>query len=524
MNNQIEQLAKNCHAGQFRKGKERLPYIVHPESVVRMLVEWGEPETAPTIAIAWGHDLLEDTSASEEEIRTASNDYVLAGIKFLTCPKGMDKQLYLQNISKNGNRDVLLVKIADRICNSRDFVKLRKEKYAARYFHYADCVFDAICALPPGDRTVENAIRTWNRTSQYLNSLTGYEAVVGCMLGGAVGDALGAPVEFLKLRDIKRRYGESGICGFVEFDDHTGRITDDTQMSLFTAEGLLRANVRQNDKGICHGPSIVKGAYLRWLRTQGGKVPKDTPDFISSSGWLIREKELWEKRAPGITCISALQAGCWDDSIAHNDSKGCGTVMRTAPVGLFFEPELAYTAGCEISAITHGHPTGITAGGAMAMLVSMLRRGKSIERAVDEVIEFLESAKDKSSDRSRDATETIAILKHAKCAETISELGKGWIAEEALAIAIFCALKHPDDFRSGVIEAVNIDGDSDSTGAIAGNLLGAVNGMKGIPKEWVENLRERQIIETIAWDSLIGIETDDDGYATQEWWDKYPGY
>ena len=119
MNNQIEQLAKNCHAGQFRKGKERLPYIVHPESVVRMLVEWGEPETAPTIAIAWGHDLLEDTSASEEEIRTASNDYVLAGIKFLTCPKGMDKQLYLQNISKNGNRDVLLVKISDLICNSR---------------------------------------------------------------------------------------------------------------------------------------------------------------------------------------------------------------------------------------------------------------------------------------------------------------------------------------------------------------------------------------------------------------------
>ena len=115
MVNQIEQLAKRCHSGQFRKGKERLPYIVHPESVVRTLVEWGEPETAPSIAIAWGHDLLEDTSASEEEIRATSNDYVLAGIKVLTRSKGMDKQLYLQNISKNGNRDVLLVKIADRI-------------------------------------------------------------------------------------------------------------------------------------------------------------------------------------------------------------------------------------------------------------------------------------------------------------------------------------------------------------------------------------------------------------------------
>ena len=224
-----------------------------------------------------------------------------------------------------------------------------------------------------------------------------------------------------------------------------------------------------------------------------------------------------------MTCISALQAGRWDELIAHNDSKGCGTVMRTAPVGLFFEPEPAYAMGCEISAITHGHPTGITAGGALAMLVSMLRRGKLLGRAVDEVIEFLESAKDNFSDRSWDATETIAILKHAKCAQTIGELGEGWLAEEALAIAVFCALKHPDDFRSGVIEAVNIDGDSDSAGAIAGNLLGAVNGMTGIPKEWIENLRERQIIESIAWDFFIGIETDDNDYTTQQWLDKYPG-
>ena len=522
MNNQIEQLAKNCHAGQFRKGKERLPYIVHPESVVRRLLQWGEAENSPAISMAWGHDLLEDTAAGEAEIRAAAGDRVLEGIKLLTCPKDLDKQLYLRQVAETGDRDVLLVKLADRICNSLDYVKTGAEKYAARYFHYADCVFDAVCILPLGDQTVKSAIANWNKTAGHLNDLTGYESVIGCMLGGAVGDALGAPVEFAKFNDIKRLYGRNGITRYVEFGDHTGGITDDTQMSLFTAEGLLRANVRQHEKGICHGPSVVKGAYLRWLQTQGGKVPEDTPDFIPDSGWLIGEKALWKRRAPGKTCISALKSGIWNELTAHNDSKGCGTVMRTAPVGLFFEPEFAYGMGCDVSAITHGHPTGITAGGAMAMLVSLLCRGGRIDAVLDEIIRFLESERTKTPDR--DATETIAALKRAGCAKSAGEIGQGWVAEEALAIGVYCALKHSGDFRSGVIEAVNIDGDSDSTGAITGNLLGAMNGMSGIPKEWIKKLRERRIVETVAWDILIKIETDENDHVFESWWNKYPGY
>ena len=198
--------------------------------------------------------------------------------------------------------------------------------------------------------------------------------------------------------------------------------------------------------------------------------------------------------------------------------------MRTAPVGLFFEPELAYHMGCDVSAITHGHQAGITAGGAMSMLVSFLRRGKRIDDAVDETIDFLESARAKRSDGDRDAAETVAALKHAKYATSANELGQGWGAEEALAIGVHCALKHSDDSRSGVLEAVNIDGDSDSTGAITGNLLGVAKGVAGIPEEWVTNLRERRIVETVAWDLLAEIETDEDDYVFESWWNKYPGY
>ena len=124
----------------------------------------------------------------------------------------------------------------------------------------------------------------------------------------------------------------------------------------------------------------------------------------------------------------------------------------------------------------------------------------------------------------RDATETIAALKRAGCAKSAGEIGQGWVAEEALAIGVYCALKHFGDFCSGVIEAVNIDGDSDSTGAITGNLLGAMNGMSGIPKEWIKKHRERRIVETVAWDILIKIETDENDHVFESWWNKYPGY
>ena len=83
-------------------------------------------------------------------------------------------------------------------------------------------------------------------------------------------------------------------------------------------------------------------------------------------------------------------------------------------------------------------------------------------------------------------------LSEAACEEAAStiekELGGGWVGEEALAIAIYCCLKYPDDIRKMLIAAVNHSGDSDSTGAVAGNILGAYLGMDAIPKDWLDRL------------------------------------
>src|SRR5262245_151511 len=133
--------------------------------------------------------------------------------------------------------------------------------------------------------------------------------IAGCLLGGAIGDALGAPIEFASLRAIREQFGHDGLRDYARAYGRLGAVTDDTQMTLFTCEGIIRAYVRGSDRGICHPPSVVHHAYLRWLATQGLKVKasivgttnEDWPD-----GWLITNQELWSRRAPGNTCLAAL--------------------------------------------------------------------------------------------------------------------------------------------------------------------------------------------------------------------------
>ena len=339
------------------------------------------------------------------------------------------------------------------------------------------------------------------------------DAIRGCLLGGAVGDALGAPVEFLDLDTIRSLYEDAGITGYVEFGD-SGAITDDTQMTLFTAEGILRANTRIHEMGSCDPVAIMRHACLRWLKTQEGMIPECPPETLRS-GRLIGERALHRRRAPGATCLSALECGRGTGR-ARNNSKGCGTVMRMAPAGLFFEPESAWEYGCRFSSLTHGHPTAITAGGAFAMLIALLLQGEAPDAALDGVEKHL-AGRD-------EAHETLAALRKARAATRIDELGEGWVAEEALAIGIFCAFRHAREFRSGVLAAVNISGDSDSTGSIAGNLLGVMLGESAIPPEWLSRLREQPLVSEIADDLYLRFECGPDGHATEAWQKRYPGF
>ena len=166
----MKSLAEKGHRGQFRdapKGDIPVPYIEHPKAVVKNLLDWGEPENSPAIGIAWGHDLLEDTETSDAEILAASDETVLAGIRLLTRDDKVDKQLYMKEIARSGNREELLVKLSDRIHNSRDRIRLKGLRDAFSYMHKADCIFEAVCKLP-ADPVRENAIAAWRELDAFL--------------------------------------------------------------------------------------------------------------------------------------------------------------------------------------------------------------------------------------------------------------------------------------------------------------------------------------------------------------------
>ena len=373
----------------------------------------------------------------------------------------------------------------------------------------------------------------WRRGRQQRRTVQG--RFLGCLLGGAVGDALGAPVEFMKRTEILRRFGPKGITHYAPAYGGLGTITDDTQMTLFTAEGLIRGWVRGCFKGITTYSGVTAHAYLRWLQTQGERPTCDIDFGTDETGWLFQQRQLHSRRAPGNTCLSALRAMKSLGEPARNDSKGCGGVMRVAPVGLFAwrlkqyeSPQDTFRLGAELGALTHGHPTGALTGGVLAVLILALTDGASLPEALATSKAILRLEPDhEETMRAIEMAEELADsgLPHE---EAIARLGQGWIAEEALAISIYCALV-ARNFKHGVILAVNHDGDSDSTGSIVGNLLGTMHGAKTIPAEWLEPLELRDVITELAeylyafkdWE--IGEHSDNEALNQRIGW-RYPGF
>jgi ADP-ribosylglycohydrolase len=313
----------------------------------------------------------------------------------------------------------------------------------------------------------------------------------GCLLGGAVGDAIGAGIEFLSLAAIQDRFGPGGVTGYVTAYGRVGAITDDTQMTLFTAEGLIRARLAGTDEAVVTG--VIWQAYQRWLSTQYDAGPPDCPD-----GWLVGQGFLHHSRSPGVTCTSALQgARPGSPQQPVNASKGCGGVMRVAPAGLVAADPFA--VGCAAAALTHGHPSGYLAAGAFALIVSEVAGGQELARAVASAMRRLDSVAGGEPVRAALAEAVRRAAARPGHRETLIALGQGWVADEALAMAVYCALPAAA-FRPAILLAANHGGDSDSTAAICGNLLGAALGPSAIDADLLDDLEGRDAIERVADD------------------------
>lgn len=339
------------------------------------------------------------------------------------------------------------------------------------------------------------------------------DKICGSLIGGAIGDALGYQIEFKK--NIKDKE-------IISFKDNKGIISDDTQMTLFTANALLFRETRGAMRGIALLPvDAIYESYLDWLDTQ------NHDNNHHSISWIKELKELNVPQAPGNTCISALSLGVKgtiDKPI--NSSKGCGGIMRVAPIGLYMKnSELAGQFGAEASAITHGHSLGIIPAYVFATLIWYLSNTNlDIKDALDKSLKQYEEKFDVFDKENRNyfidlVNKAIALSKENKSdIEAINELGEGWVAEETFAIAIYSCLKYSDNFKDAIVCSVNHDGDSDSTGSVTGNIMGAYLGYEKIPFEYKNNIELKNEILELANDLASEIPVGEYNDNNDEYW------
>lgn len=345
----------------------------------------------------------------------------------------------------------------------------------------------------------------------------------GCLAGGAAGDALGYAVEFSSEQEIFSQYGPGGIGQFqLDREKGVALISDDTQMTLFTANALLFGLHRQKERGISAEPCVYAlQAYLGWLITQkesyseSTRIPNDPRGWASSM--LVDVPELYSPRAPGMTCLCALEARkeAYDagerisDFIGAkiNNSKGCGGVMRVAPMGMVRHKDLRRLAlqGAQLAAVTHSHPLGYMPAAVLTHIINRLvyANGPVCLKQI------VEEARDAAIALFADRPAVENLVERINLAIALSEnretdldnlhlLGDGWVAEETLAIALYCALKYTDDFSKAITVSVNHEGDSDSTGAVTGNIMGALVGYEAIPQKWKQDLELHDLILEMA--------------------------
>ncbi|WP_027660645.1 ADP-ribosylglycohydrolase family protein [Salinispora fenicalii] len=331
---------------------------------------------------------------------------------------------------------------------------------------------------------------------------TASNAASGCLFGLAYGDALGGPTEFMTVPDIHARYGPGGPR---ELAGHPAPVTDDTQLTLAVGWALLSAPTPTAEVL----EPLLRERFVQWAAS---------PD---------------NNRAPGMTCLRAcgnLALGQPWTQATMTSSKGCGANMRVAPVGLVADYDLDTLAGVAQlqAAMTHGHPTALAASELTAYAVRLLRDGAELPslptllraRANDQRTVYrhewlgvlwqqpgVVNPADylaRGWDECRHILERLdfALASADDGADACRVTGAGWIAEEALATALFCAIRHADDPVSALARAATTSGDSDSIACLTGAFLGAAFGMAAWPESWRDQIEYAGELAAMsaAWD------------------------
>lgn len=352
------------------------------------------------------------------------------------------------------------------------------------------------------------------------------DRIRGAMIGCAAGDALGYPVEVLSEAAIVERYGLRGITDYNLDENGTAHFTADTQLMLLSANGILFAHTRGALRGIMAPVyQYFDAFYMDWYRLQTEKQPRR-----ARCGWINAYPALSAKRALSPTSMRVFSSdkfGSMDEPV--NDSKGSGCLLRTVPIGLSYSDDPAYLLdlAANTAALTHGNEVAWMASRALALIISLIiHQELSITEAVNKTLKALDKSFPDSRtvvyELSRTIRSAMSLATSASSdLDAIHALGKGWVAEEALAIGLLSALRHENDIAGAMTFAANHGGDSNTTAAIAGTLVGARIGFNAIPDRFVDRLELVDVILELADDVTTDCPMSDWGPSNPVWEHKY---
>lgn len=334
----------------------------------------------------------------------------------------------------------------------------------------------------------------------------------GAIIGSALGDAFGYPLMNLSFEDICAAFEKCGARELaVNRKTGTGLFTEATQMTLFTADGILWASNEHTAYENSAVANYVFYAYQEWLYMQTKTIADREYEWIfdksknPNMSSLLKSKGLGKNRRLNDTNINALldaknnNFGTLSKQVNGNTDNGA--VKRVAPAGLFYgqNPDMAFRIACDIGAITHSHPDGYLPCGVYAATVAGLINGKTLDDAVNDAMALLAAYPgNENTYRMLQKAVDMANDEEVDPQEGLSDLGDGFSAISTLAIAVYSAVLHQRNFKFAIALSANHDGDSAACGAITGGILGAWYGLKKLPRDWRKKIQYLGLMENVS--------------------------
>lgn len=346
-----------------------------------------------------------------------------------------------------------------------------------------------------------------NKSKRALQNEIIKDQFAGCMLGLAMGDAMGYEVKSLDFEQIQRAYGKKGLTKMIPNKTTKNmRISDETQLSLFTLHGIMWADYLGGKAGISNYSTYVFYSYQQWLYTQMEIVADVNYQWILDNDQnsypcdFLSMKAFYKKRSPSRAIISTLESeskmnyGKLIYKINNNKASDC---LRTAPAGLYFfdDPECAFRMGLDFAAITHTAPDAYLAAGCLSCIIANILNGFTIEQSALNTLKILKNY-NHFEVCFKIIDDTLALLESdIKPMEAVKQLGDGRTAESALGIGLYCACCHSVNAENAILLAINQDGNSDACGSVCGAIVGAYAGAEKLPKKWRQLLQFSSLIE-----------------------------